>query len=561
MKRLILAVIFIILVFLPIFATPSANSNLTIYVGGYNNPPKVYLDSNNNYIGIFPDLLNYIAKQENWNIVWVTCEWSACLQKLSTNQINVMIDVGYSDARAQLYDFNTVPVITNWAQSYSRTDRNYTSIQDLQGSTIAVLKDSIHTNGPNGIMALLNKNNISVNYIQAPTYEQVMELVNNKTADFGITNRLFGLYTEKDFANVKRSFLIFDPVNLYFAFNNGSALTKTLKPIFDKYLLKLENNPNSVYFQILNKYVYSLLPTQDSLPSWVVPLLTVIFLIALLLLAFNFIFKHQLDLRTRELQNLVKHQDEEIKKHTKDLMEKNESLKEVDRLKSIFLASMSHELRTPLNSIIGFTKILLMGMTGELNDEQKKQLSLVENNSLYLLDLINDILDISKIESETVQLDYESFIVNNLLEEQLELAKPLLKDKNIQINLVMEEEIIVYCDMRRLKQIIYNLLSNAIKFSDQGIITVNLKKKSEELFKISIEDQGIGIKEENLQHLFQPFYQIESNSPKKFEGTGLGLYICKKLVKLLKGELYISSEYSKGTKVTFYLPIRGTQNG
>ena len=548
----------IILFCLPVFTTLSANnqSRLTIRVGGYDNPPKVFPDTNGNYIGIFPDLLTYIANKENWNLVWVTCEWSDCLQKLKSNDINVMIDVGYSDQRAQEYDFNTVPVISNWAQSYSRSDRNYTSVEDLQGSNIAVLNGSIHTDGPNGIKALLNKFNISVNYLEVQTYKEVMELVNNKTADFGITNRLFGLDTESDYPQVKRSFLIFDPVDLYFAFNKGSALTKQLIPIFDKDLIKLENDPNSEYFVILNRYLFNL-ETHETIPSWLIPLLAVVFSLIVLLLAFNFIFKHQLDIRTKELQNLVKHQDEEIKKQTKVLMDSNERLKEVDKLKSIFLASMSHELRTPLNSIIGFTKILLLGMTGELNEEQKKQLSLVENNSQYLLELINDILDISKIESGTVQLNYESFNLNKLLEEQLELAKPLIKGKELQISINMEDQLVITSDMRRLKQIIYNILSNAIKFSEKGTISINMRKKSENYFEISIEDQGVGIKEKDLKSVFQPFYQIESSSQKKFEGTGLGLYICSKLVKLLDGDLSVTSKYGKGTNVTFYLPIQG----
>lgn len=560
MKKSLLGIFLIFLVFLPIFSVQGVvnQQKLTIYVGGYNNPPKVYPNGNNSYVGIFPDLLQYIASQENWNLVWVTCEWSVCLQKLESNQINVMIDVAYDQQRAQHFDFNTVPVISNWAQSYEQSGENFSKIDDLQGSTIAVLNGSIHTNGPNGIINLLHNDNISVNYIYAQNYQQVLELVNNKTADLGIVNRLFGLYSENQYANIKRSFLIFDPVDLFYAFYNNSALTKELIPIIDNYLFKLENEPNSQYFKILNKYLHNLELTpqaKEILPTWVLPALALIILIVFLLLGFSFIFKHQLNERTKELKDLVKHQDEEIKRQTKDLLETNERLKEVDHLKSIFLASMSHELRTPLNSIIGFTKVLLMGMSGELNEEQQKQLTLVENNSEYLLSLINDILDISKIESGTVQLDYEPFNVNKLLEEQVELAKPLIKDKELQIKLNMPNEIVTNSDLRRVKQIVFNLLSNAIKFSNEGTINISLNKKDEKYFEVIVEDQGIGIEERHLKDLFQPFFQAGIDSTNKFEGTGLGLYICKKLVNLLKGELTLNSEYKVGTRVTFYLPI------
>ena len=545
MIRINIGMVLIILVLLPSFSVLGSlnHSKLTIFVGGYDNPPKVFLDTNNQYIRIFPVLLNYIAYKETWNLVWVTCVWEECLQKLQTNQINMMIDVAYSNQRAQEFDFNTLPVISNWAQSYSGVNKNYTRIQDLQGARIAVLNGSIDTNGPNGIESLLIANNISVNYIIAQTYYDVLGLVNNGTADFGITNRLFGKYVQSQYTNIKNSFLTFDPVDLYFAFYNDSTLTNTIIPIIDNDLQSLENDPNSQYFLILNKY----LGTPEAIPNWLIPVFILITALVALLLVINFIFRSQLNEKTKELEQELQ--------ETKDLVEKNERLKEVDRLKSIFLASMSHDLRTPLNSILGFTKLLLT--EGELNDEQKRQLTLVESNSNYLLDLINDILDISKIESETLQPEYETFNLSVLLTEQIEFAKPLLKDKNVKIHLCVENEIIAHSDMRRLKQIVFNLLSNAIKFSDKGIITINVKKKDETNFEISIEDQGIGIKEKDLKNLFQPFYQVEMSSPSKYEGTGLGLYICKKLVTLLVGDLTIESEFGKGTKVIFYLPIKG----
>jgi signal transduction histidine kinase len=487
----------------------------------------------------------------------VPCVWSDCLEKLENNEINVMVDVAYSDDRAQIFDFNTIPIINNWAVSYSSSDSVYSSIDDLNGTKISVLKGGIHADGPYGIKSLLNSFNITVTYSEVDSYVQVLEQVSNKSVDFGIVNRLFALVNEAKFTHIKRSFLVFNAINLHFAFYKGSDLTRYLISTIDNEISKLLIDSDSEYYQIMNKYLFDF--DSDSkiriIPEWVIPaiILFIIFIIGLLIL--NFVFKKQLNLKTSELQELIRGQDAEVKKATQHLIEANEKLKELDRLKSIFLASMSHELLTPLNSIIGFTKILLMGMTGELNDEQKKQLKLVESSSQHLLDLINDILDIAKIESETIQLYYETFDLNAYLEEIVNSTKPLIGNKNIKIQLDMKDQITTTCEKRRLKQILYNLLSNAVKFSEKGEVHVVLAEKEGNFFEISIEDEGIGIKEQDLNKLFTPFYQVDSSTTKKYEGTGLGLYISKRLCKILGGDLSISSVFNKGTKVTFFLPI------
>ncbi|MCY3413364.1 MAG: transporter substrate-binding domain-containing protein [Candidatus Heimdallarchaeota archaeon] len=549
----ILSMIFIVLI--SIHSTPAtAQIEETIYVGAYDNVPKVFPEGDS-YVGIFPDLLNYIANEEGWNLEYVTCLWSECLEKLEANEINIMVDMGYSDARAEIYDFNKVPVITNWAMSYSSKDKTYSYIEDLNNTVISVLKGSIHTDGENGIKALLNSFHVNATYLEVSSYLEVLQKIEDGVADFGVVNRLFGMVNEKDFNNIQRSFLVFNPVNLHFGFYKGSDLTNALIERIDAHLLNLIGDLDSEYYEILNTYLYEL---EGGVPEWILPsILGFIGLIAALI-GLNIIFKKQLNKKTEELQQFIKDQDEQINVAIEDLVVANERLRELDRLKSIFLASMSHELRTPLNSIIGFTRILLMGMGGELNEEQTKQLTMVEKSSKHLLNLINDVLDISKIESETIQLYYEEFELHTLLEEVVKSVKPQIEEKNLRITLYINQEISVFTDQRRVQQILINLVSNATKFTSEGEIMVT-QNVQDQFFYITVKDPGIGIKKEDQAGLFKPFMQVDMSSTKKYEGTGLGLYICKKLCKLLGGDIEMESDYNKGTTVRFYLPIRGEQ--
>lgn len=249
-------------------------------------------------------------------------------------------------------------------------------------------------------------------------------------------------------------------------------------------------------------------------------------------------------------------QKKEIEEKLEELKQLNIKLQDADRYKSIFLASMSHELRTPLNSIIGYTGILLMGMTGNLNDEQNKQLNKVKNNARHLLSLINDILDISKIEADKVELHCEEFSLKALINEVVETIQPKVAEKHLEMNVEISEDISITTDMRRIKQVILNLVSNAVNYSDSGMIRIKAEKLGANKLKLSVKDTGIGIAENELPRLFQPFQQIDSSLTKKNKGTGLGLYLCRKLMILLQGNIYVKSELGKGSEFFIEIPLK-----
>jgi PAS domain S-box-containing protein len=271
---------------------------------------------------------------------------------------------------------------------------------------------------------------------------------------------------------------------------------------------------------------------------------------------------------TDESGNLVRYQgvlrdvterrrmERELRDNVDRLEQANARLREMDQLKSVFLASMSHELRTPLNSIIGFTGIILMGIAGEINEEQRKQLTMVKTSANHLLDLINDVLDISKIEADKVELDIREFSLNELAEEVIAALSPGAQQKGLELAAEMPADVTVRSDRRRVKQVLVNLLSNAVKFTDHGRVAVSVRLVDSSEVEIAVTDTGAGIREEDMQRLFQPFQQVGPSLTKKHEGTGLGLYLTEKLASLLHAKISARSEYGRGSEFTFTMPLR-----
>jgi len=227
-----------------------------------------------------------------------------------------------------------------------------------------------------------------------------------------------------------------------------------------------------------------------------------------------------------------------------------------DHVKSAFLATMSHELRTPLNSIIGFTGMLHQGLAGPLNEEQRKQLSMVRTSARHLLELINDVLDISKIEAGELQVASESFDLRNLVSEVADSAIPMAEKKGLTLHTAISSGVgTIVSDRRRVGQILMNLLSNAVKFTPSGEVRVDCRVEGPWAV-LAVTDTGIGIKHEDLSKLFIPFQQIESGLTRTYDGTGLGLSISKRLVTMLGGSIEVESEPGRGSTFTFRLPLQ-----
>ncbi|HID54747.1 MAG TPA: PAS domain S-box protein [Anaerolineae bacterium] len=232
----------------------------------------------------------------------------------------------------------------------------------------------------------------------------------------------------------------------------------------------------------------------------------------------------------------------------------SEKLREVDLLKSEFLASMSHELRTPLNSIIGFADVLLEGLDGELNERMEEDVRLIRNSGDHLRNLIGDILDMSKIESGRMELRYEEIDLRYMADDIMALAAPLAQEKNLRLHLEIDKNVqTITADRTRLRQVLWNIMGNAIKFTEEGSVTLTMQNETDHLL-IAIRDTGIGIKEEHIPIVFEQFRQVDGSLNRAAGGTGLGMPITKKLVNLHGGEIWVESVYGQGSTFFFTIP-------
>jgi len=793
-------IVFLVILIPPFFflnalSDDQHQNTLIIRVGAYDNHPKIYTDQSGKIVGLFPDVLNYIAQKEGWILQYVQGSWSECLTRLTNNDIDLMVDVAFSEQRANQYTFSNETFLVNWATVYTNRTQKIDSLIDLNGKKVAVMKGSIHTDGDGGIKKLATKFDIACHFVEVSSYQNVFELLSNNNVDAGIVNRLFGSL-HSDSYDVKKTPIIFNPRHIKFAFPKDSAIATILIKKIDYHLYEMKKDPDSIYNKALYIYLSGLprelifskpdVPTEgqpisltleekkwihnhpiirlgidpefapfeyitseglysgitleyirilnqrlglnmqvvkniswkeaielsklkeiDVLPCICItqdrkkylkfskpyinfhraiitrtdtPFLSGLRDIENMTVAVQLNSSHEGYLRentsikpiiyetlqkallaisdgqvdafvgniasstywirklnltnlkiaapvSQEIQNLhfavrddwpeliyilnkglksISHEEEntirkrwinieykpgisprqvfryilqiaslaiviilifllwnyrlkqEINKRIeidKKLSEANKSLKKLDQLKSMFIASMSHELRTPLNSIIGFTGIIIQGMTGPLNDKQKDHLSRVYNSAKHLLALISDVIDISKIEAGRIDIYPEDIILSDLFNEAIMTIEPQLKTKKLTLTQSFPEELQLHTDRKRLLQCIINYLSNAVKYTETGSISITARQCEENL-EILVTDTGIGIPEKDKEKLFEAFERLDSRLKIKAGGTGLGLYLVRKLVTdILGGTIIMKSQEGKGSTFGLLIPM------
>jgi PAS domain S-box-containing protein len=255
-----------------------------------------------------------------------------------------------------------------------------------------------------------------------------------------------------------------------------------------------------------------------------------------------------------EVRRLNSSLEQRVLERTQELGQANEKLREVDRLKTEFLATMSHELRTPLNSIIGFSGILKARMAGDVNAEQERQLEMIHSSAKHLLGLINDILDVSRIEVGKMRLSASAFEPLAVLKDVEKTLEPLVAVKGLKFEIEDNSQgAVVVGDRSRFFQVVINLANNAVKFTERGSVRLCLSSQGARLV-VDVIDTGPGIQQAHLAQLFEAFRQVDGSARRTYEGTGLGLYLSRKLATLLGGEISAESEWGRGSRFSFWVP-------
>ena len=266
----------------------------------------------------------------------------------------------------------------------------------------------------------------------------------------------------------------------------------------------------------------------------------------------------QLKQATAELERKVQEATAELAQQNELLRRQHIALEQASALKSQFLANMSHEFRTPLNAILGYTHMLLNGVTGAVTEPQRKSLTRIDSNSRHLLALINDILDITRIEAGRMPLNLTRFEVADLVHEVMSELEPIIKRSHLTVSARMRGKLpLLRTDRQKVKQIVLNLLSNALKFTPAGSVTISATYDvRSRMISIAVRDTGVGIASEDQRKVFEDFRQLDSSPARGYGGTGLGLSICRRLSQMLGGTIDLMSEIGRGSTFTLRLPAR-----
>lgn len=280
----------------------------TLRVGLYDNVPKIWRDESGKAQGIFVDILNAIAEKEGWKLKYIYGTWDEGLERLKKNEIDIMPDVAWSEERAQIYDFNKKTVFINWGIIYSRTGIEIESIEDLEGKRIAVMKSGILYSGPEGLKKLLDDFDIDAEIIDVKIYEDVFRLLDQKKADAGVVNRLFGIMNEENYA-VQRTNIFFNPSQLKFAFTKNAPKNNYLIGRIDENLKKMKSDTSSVYHKSLTKHLGGLVEKVEVFPRWFK------YMVSAVLVLFAAVLGYLLILRAvrRRLEELIKAATKELK--------------------------------------------------------------------------------------------------------------------------------------------------------------------------------------------------------------------------------------------------------
>lgn len=508
-----------------------------VKVGVYNNPPKVFLNKKNEPSGIFIDMVTDIARKEGLEVEYVSGSWSQLFGLLQKGMIDVLPDVAFSEQRDSLFLFS-MPVINSWLQVFTTRETAIHVMQDLNNKRVGVLRGSIQEDYLN--QTLLDLDKLDFELITFTDYASSAAALKENKIDALVANRFF-YFSDLCDAGIMPTGLILQLNELHFAF--AKTTDKQLIKLFNQHIANLKNTPGSAFYKSLKKWFNK--KTSNLIPRFVYWIIAGIAALLLLVSAFAVILKYSVNYKTKELQQ-----------KNEELLKAKEAAESSDHLKTIFLQNMSHEIRTPMSAIMGFLSLL---ENSDLNSEKKNQyLDVIQKSGQRLLTTLNDIMEISKIETGQITVNPEPVNVVDTLRYLHELFNKQVGDKNLGYKLaehIDTNQAVIETDKNMLEGILTNLISNAIKFTETGSIALGNYIDNKKLV-FYVKDTGMGIAKDRQEAIFERFVQADLNMTRSHEGSGLGLSIVKAYVTMLGGDIWIESTPGLGSTFFFSIPYK-----
>ncbi len=517
-----------------------------VRVGLYNNRPLSFADERDRPQGIYVDILQDIAREYNWHIEYISCTWTECLQKLQTGEIDLLGPIAYSDERAKKFDFTVETLLVNWGQVYVSPNSKIQSLLDLQGKTVAVLRNDIHYQR---FHELLDDFQIEVNYVEVDDYDAVLRMVEQQQVDAGLTNRIYGIQYEYEYNNVEKSPIVLNPIEIRFATPKGR--NHQLLEEIDVRLRALKADHNSIYYASIDHWLGAT-TVRTTFPQWLLWALGIGVGAAGLLLVASVILQRQVHARTAELQLEVeerKKAEESLKAYAAELERSNRELQD-------FAYVASHDLQEPLRKIQVFGNRLAGKYSASLDDRGRDYLARMQNAATRMTTLINDLLTFSRV--TTHARPYTRVDLNQVVQDVLSDLEARTEETGAQINMV-DQLPTIEADPTQMHQLFQNLLSNALKFHKKEVapkveLTAHCyvdENQQQEVCQITITDNGIGFDTKYIDRVFGVFQRLHSRN--EYEGTGVGLALCRKIV--LRHHGHITAESVPGQGATFIVTL------
>ena len=543
---------------------PARDTGRLIRVGLYENAPKVYTDANGHPAGLFVELLEAIARAEDWRLSYVPCRWAECLERLERGELDLMPDVAFSSERAQRFDFNQVSVASSWSQVYTHPDLPVLGLEDLAGKRVAILEGGIQQRFFEQLMA---GSRHPYDRVPVGSLQQGYAAVVAGQADAVVTNSFFAAHNGARY-RLRETPILFLPSALYFATTKGHNAERLER--IDAHLTDWRRDADSLYFNALHRAMA--LPPEMLVPHWARWSLMGLGVGLLFLISLSLLLRRLVEQRTRalarttrvlederaSLESQVAARTAELRALMEEMREARTLAEQATHLKSEFLANMSHEIRTPMNAILG---MLHLALKQRLAPDVQNYLIKARHSSQTLLGLIDDILDLSKIEAGKLAIERVEFGLDGVLEQLTDAIVTQAERKGIEFLIRYDITIppTLIGDPLRLGQVLLNLCGNALKFTDSGEIEVALHRldagETDLTLQVCVRDTGIGMTPETQARLFEKFMQADQSTTRRFGGTGLGLAISKNLVELMGGRLWVEDS-QPGHGSTFCFTVR-----